>query len=528
MGLLLRSFNGLDVLRSRVHCAESGASCVLLFCLVLVLFQWYSVGKKPNTTVPFVDTRLKGEYTFAGAKRRFVQDGGEILRSNLKKHSVFYTTTDKGPRLILSGEYADEIRKQDEVFSHVKSLEADWLTRLPGFEPSTNGKAHGAFVKDMVMKLVRAMPTLAQPMSEEVGVALVAHFGDKQEWLEVPLSATMVQIISQTSTRAFIGKELCRNAEWIACSTAFAQDTFIAAQSLHQWPRLLHGLMHRLLPPVRKLRWRMRQCQNLLEPILSLRRQQQKGQDNGRNNHNAHAPSGYEFNLLDLILSSGEDGGEVHDPVIAQLALSLAAIHSTADLLGKVILDLARNPHMLEPLRQEIIAVIGERGLQLSAVTDLKLLDSVLKETQRMNPVTIVPMRRISTQETILADGTRIAKGTPIAVAHNRMMDADVYPEPERWDGYRFYNGQGAGAEHGRALVALSADHLGFGYGKHACPGRFFAAVETKIVLCHLLLRYDWALVDHSLPDVVTFGSFPIVNPNVKIAVRRRNSEIRL
>ena len=32
---------------------------------------------------------------------------------------------------------------------------------------------------------------------------------------------------------------------------------------------------------------------------------------------------------------------------------------------------------------------------------------------------------------------------------------------------------------------------MSFGFGRHACPGRFFAANEIKLILARLLLDYD-------------------------------------
>ncbi|KAK2059529.1 cytochrome P450 [Colletotrichum caudatum] len=43
-------------------------------------------------------------------------------------------------------------------------------------------------------------------------------------------------------------------------------------------------------------------------------------------------------------------------------------------------------------------------------------------------------------------------------------------------------------------LVSRSPQHLGFGHGPHACPGRFFAANEITVALAHLLMKYDWKL----------------------------------
>ena len=30
-----------------------------------------------------------------------------------------------------------------------------------------------------------------------------------------------------------------------------------------------------------------------------------------------------------------------------------------------------------------------------------------------------------------------------------------------------------------------------FGHGRYACPGRFFAGLQSKIILVHILLHYD-------------------------------------
>jgi hypothetical protein len=40
-------------------------------------------------------------------------------------------------------------------------------------------------------------------------------------------------------------------------------------------------------------------------------------------------------------------------------------------------------------------------------------------------------------------------------------------------------------------LVDTGAGAMSWSHGRHACPGRYFAAVELKLVLVHLLLHYD-------------------------------------
>lgn len=43
-------------------------------------------------------------------------------------------------------------------------------------------------------------------------------------------------------------------------------------------------------------------------------------------------------------------------------------------------------------------------------------------------------------------------------------------------------------------FVSVSTRSLMFGYGRHACPGRFFAANEIKLILAKILKEFDLKL----------------------------------
>lgn len=136
-------------------------------------------------------------------------------------------------------------------------------------------------------------------------------------------------------------------------------------------------------------------------------------------------------------------------------------------------------------------------------------------------------MQRIAEADIHLSDGTVIRKGTKCAVANTTRLDGGLYEQPERFDGYRFVNMRNdAGKEHSAQFVTTSTESLGFGHGVHACPGRFFAANEVKIALCHLLLKYDLKLADGASSDVTWYGFALNANKDAKISVRRRKEEI--
>lgn len=126
-----------------------------------------------------------------------------------------------------------------------------------------------------------------------------------------------------------------------------------------------------------------------------------------------------------------------------------------------------------------------------------------------------------------LADGTHIPRGTLLAVASTRHWDPEVYPEPEAFDGYRFYKlRQEKNKENTSQFVSTSQDHLGFGHGEHACPGRFFASNEIKIMLCHILLKYDWRLIEGEEPKITVYGFNLIADPKSRLEIRRRQEEL--
>lgn len=57
--------------------------------------------------------------------------------------------------------------------------------------------------------------------------------------------------------------------------------------------------------------------------------------------------------------------------------------------MSEIMTQLARHPEVVKPLREEVIEVLRRDGLKKTALYNLKLMDSVIKECQRIKPVTI-------------------------------------------------------------------------------------------------------------------------------------------
>ncbi|GJD03539.1 P450 monooxygenase [Colletotrichum higginsianum] len=323
-------------------------------------------------------------------------------------------------------------------------------------------------------------------LSVELGVA---GFVDDNtcgycNWQEAAFKPIGQNLVARLSARLFVGTQLCRNQEWLKVSTAYAVDGFVAAYALRGW----HPLV----------RWAW-----LLEAF-------DKAGITGR------------WNVAD-----------------AQLGLSIVAIHTTTELLTGALFDIvAAGPHLVDELREEIVRVLGPETVAQSqgntvfsktSLYEMKLLDSTLKESQRMHTRGIGAMGRVSEADVQLSDGSTIPKGAFSIVTLGCYHDEKVYPQPGIFNPRRFLEMRSKpGEEKNWQLVTTSPHHLGFGYGDHACPGRFLAANEVKIALVYLLMEYDWKLPGQRPQDTMVIGSQHQADARAKVLFKKRVSEIAL
>lgn len=147
------------------------------------------------------------------------------------------------------------------------------------------------------------------------------------------------------------------------------------------WPEFMRPFVHWVLPDCRKLRKEVSEARSIIESTIDRRRQ-----------------------LKDELVAGGKDvpeyndaiewfekaaKGAPYDPTPLQLSLSLAAIHTTTDLLTQVLTRISQNLDILKPLCEEITSVFRDEGWSKTSLYKMKLLDSVIKESQRMKPTEI-------------------------------------------------------------------------------------------------------------------------------------------
>ncbi|KAK1624614.1 cytochrome P450 [Colletotrichum phormii] len=433
--------------------------------------------------------------------------------------------SESGEILVLPPRFANVIRNEEGLdFGAV--IRRDLHGKILGFQPFGFVDDDKKIIQVVARKqLTKSLNTITEPLSLETAFAANLIFGESQEWHQLPLKDTILDLVARLSSRVFLGPDLCRNEDWLRITKEYTVLSFTAAFKLRAVPLRLRPLLHWFSADCRRARESLAEAQKLIAPVIEKRRAEKRAATAAAAARNQDSVAPVSNDAIEW--AEDEAQGGAYDAAIFQLTLSFVAIHTTTDLLAQTLIYLDKEPELIGPLRAEIVEVLKAEGWKKSVLYNMKLLDSAIKETQRMKPVSMLLMRRLATKDVTLPDhNIAIRRGQTVSVDSYSSIDPNVYQHPETYDIHRFrrMREQPGGANKAQ-LVTTSPEHLGFGHGQHACPGRFFASNEVKVVLCHLLLKYDWKLAPGSPSDPVIVGASMNVNPKAVVMVKRRVEE---
>lgn len=187
--------------------------------------------------------------------------------------------------------------------------------------------------------------------------------------------------------------------------------------------------------------------------------------------------------LAMLVRTADEDGRTLADVELRdQLMTLIAAGHETTSAsLSWALERLIRHPDVLAK------AVAAADASAAGDPAGDEYLDAVTKETLRIRPVIFSSGRLL--KEAVDVGGYRLPAGSivnpGIGLVH---QDADLYPDPERFDPDRMID----------ATLSPTA-YLPFGGGSRRCLGATFATVEMKVLLREILRRVE--LCTTTAPD---------------------------
>ncbi|OCK85009.1 cytochrome P450 [Lepidopterella palustris CBS 459.81] len=430
-----------------------------------------------------------------------------------------------GPLILIPPHYTAEIRG-DERLTFKSWLKKDFFTNYPGFDGFKPAVENSVFIDSVRMGLTQSLASVVHMLAEETKSCLTEALPPKfDEWQEINFDTRALRIIARLSSRTFLPEPLCHNEEWLRIAVEYTVDFFKAAYVMRSLPAFVRPFVHWFLPQTRKLRGEVQKAREIIMPEV-IARQKQAAADIKA----GKKPKKY-TDAIAWVEEAAEKNSNVCDPVNGQLNYSLGAVHTTAITFINTLYNIVDSPGSVELLREELIDVLGKAdGWDKTTLNSLRMMDSYMKESNRMTPASFMTVNRVADQTISLSDGTVIPKGASLTIPNTRLYDSEFYENPDVFNGRRFYDMRMQPGNESKHQFVTTADHyLPFGHGKHACPGRFFASNEIKILLAHMLLGYDWKFPkDQGRPKVVSHGLDGGTNPKARILFKARVPEVSL
>ncbi|KAH7303338.1 putative cytochrome P450 [Stachybotrys elegans] len=464
-------------------------------------------------TVPFP---VINEYSGDLFNKRALKEAQENVCSLLEQGSAkfqdkpFAIRVPYGHKIILPASLANWVKSKREL-DHVQLVRDDYFAGFPGFESQTVLHHPDEYVKRMITTKLGQNDSTMPALNTALSAAFDDVWGSSTDWHTLDWHADTMAIIARAASTIFVGPEKASDPEWLGLVQDYVLTYFGAVGDLHKYPRWSRQAVNWFLPSASKCRVLTVKARAIIDDVLAKRKQAiAKAQAEGRQ------PPVYN----DALEWSQKDPECKHHPADMQLSLAMAAMFTTSEMFRQILIDLAWNPELAQPLRDEVRQQLSTHGITVAATNNMVLLDSVMKESQRLSAPPAVVERAVL-KDTVLPDGRTLPRGSHLLVDATSLRDARVYPNPDKFDGYRFLRMREAG-DKSSLFVQSSPGFLVFGSGRHICPGRFFASNELKLALAHILLKYEIRPAAGS-GDAKPFysGFFTIVNPMVQMQVRR-------
>ncbi|TEB19829.1 cytochrome P450 [Coprinellus micaceus] len=442
---------------------------------------------------------------------RFVFKGHFIIEEGYSKYKgqtfkVACHTTESGWLVVISGlEMVEDMRKAPADVLSFRGASLD-LIQTRHTSPN-NFKATPFHIPVVRSPLTRTFPGRFADVTDEIRVSCDDWF--RAGYVDPDFHSWLLGLMEPSTGR---------NPEYLNIQEMWTIQIAVAANLLCITPDWLKPIVGRLMPGHAS----EKRAKQILAPLIQKRLAKHValgGNWEGKPN-----------DLITWLIDNASPEDLNLDVINAKVMLiNFASIHTTSLTSTNTLFDLAARPEYIAPLRAEIEEVVAAHGWTKDAMARLVKLDSFMKESSRLGGVATMAMRRKAYKDFVFSNGMVIPQGMSVCVASGPIqLDSDYYEDPMEFRGFRFVELRGkeaAGLESlQHQMVSLDPTYMLFGYGRNACPGRFFAVNEVKALLAHIILNYDFKIPGDSrvVPEPIWFSGGRNSNPTAEILFRKR------
>lgn len=448
--------------------------------------------------------------------------------TNQYKDTPYVIQTCDNERLVIPDKFIEELKNLPDTQI---SFKEELLDRFMGKYTKLDAVRGTTVHRDIVrFQLTKSLGNLLPQMKEEAQLALdnalggcnskgtgtllsrrqnketLLTSGSWAEFTPIKASSMVFAAIGQiTSRRVIDDPRVSRDPLWLKTIMGFTASLATFCITMRTISPTLRPIARFTIPSGRKLRSDIAQVTKFLAPLIRKRQQQQNLSSESAAADQKQKKEDPPQDFVQWLAEAAQGGGPDAEPeaiVMKILFLIVAAMHSSAVTAIHAVYDLCAHPETMRDLREEARSVLGTHGWTHAALLRLHRMESFLKESGRANSAGIVSFQRLVLAPVRLSNGFVIPAGTHICAASDaRSRDPALYEAPLEFRPLRFYHPpskEGAADEVDAANLFSSVANgdSWFGVGRQACPGRWYASAQIKLVLCLLLTEYEFKFPD--------------------------------
>ncbi|OQE14847.1 hypothetical protein PENFLA_c035G06272 [Penicillium flavigenum] len=513
---------------------------IIIYILgLVVLASFIFGGKRPSKSPPQVKWVGKPGFfrqiwlSLRGIDKRFDHIRHGYRKFNAKGLPFIIPDSTFIPLVVTPPEHVKWlIGKPDHILTQRNVIRE--LLGLKYLLPDLHHGLDVAFTDVVRRHMTREFGKFQEALYDELHQAIDETLGlDHSSQRQVCLAKAMETILQRSIDRVVFGLPLCRDngyvRSWRKFNNSLALMGVILGLIVPWFLRPFLGWFFRI--PVEF--WRRRSLK-YLTPIFQERSKQMEEQKRKGIPIGSDMPDDF----ITWYLQAGRNGRIHNPPDVSTIAMHFhffcVSLYKSTIMTGtSAMLDLlSADPTMgyWEKIIEEAMTEYHTEGdwLEARTVSKLPYLDSALRETLRRNPMNIrgIPREIISKEGVTLPSGTHLPQGTWVTTAVDSLHnDKRFYENPEEYQPFRFvaHSESTAWPQAGDAtsFTTTNDKFLAFGYGRHGCPGRWFASHVLKLVFAYIAIHYD---VQHigKPPPKIRFGDFTIPSLATTITVRRK------
>ncbi|KAL3467892.1 cytochrome P450 [Aspergillus heterothallicus] len=372
-------------------------------------------------------------------------------------------------------------------------------------------------------------PATIRPLIQgETRKALAREIGSPTEWKRLNAFDITRKTASAPGARIIFGESLAGDERFIA-----GVSQYVAALNVYAF-----ALRYASVGPFKNiilylLHWGHRRSFPAILTPLSRVIAERKQAQSGQNLSEDEKP----FDCIQWAMDQEiPDKKKSPEDIATRLVIvATGAIDTIAGVLTKVLVELACHPECLDEVRAEIRECLAEEDgdWTVKAMGKMGKLESLLQESLRVtagaiasvdeDDHTVSGLRLVTNSGFRLDDQTILPNNALLAFPSRCILhDADIFPEPDKFDVLRFYKvkeSNAKGTEAHSAQRAVRAGWLQFGYGRQSCPGKLYAINLMKTLVGEMLLRYEIRLAGGSdgTRPAIDFDLDPMLPPNRSI-----------